>query len=98
MADLIDRAALLEEAHWIIRSDGTRVYVVHVEDVENAPAVDAVHVVRCKDCEYQHTIECPMNYEVNTFDEDDGFDSYMTANASYDDGFCWCGDRRKDEI
>lgn len=49
---LIDANALLEKAHWIIRSDGTRVFAVHAEDVENAPAVDAVEVVRCKDCEH----------------------------------------------
>ena len=42
--ELIDRDALMEEAHWIIRSDGTRVYAVHAEDVENAPVVDAVPV------------------------------------------------------
>ena len=50
--ELIDRDALMEEAHWIIRSDGTRVYAVHAEDVENAPTVDAVPVVRCKDCKH----------------------------------------------
>ena len=47
---LIDANALIKEAHWIIRSDGTRVFAVHAEDVDNAPTVDAVEVVRCKDC------------------------------------------------
>ena len=46
---LIDANALLEKAHWIIRSDGTRVFVIHAEDVDDAPTVDAVEVVhgRC---------------------------------------------------
>lgn len=38
MNDLISRKALLAEAHWIIRSDGTRLFAIHAEDVENAPA------------------------------------------------------------
>ena len=42
---LIDANALLEKAHWIIRSDGTRVFVIHAEDVDDAPTVDAVEVV-----------------------------------------------------
>ena len=42
---LIDANALLEKEHWIIRSDGTRVFVIHAEDVDDAPTVDAVEVV-----------------------------------------------------
>ena len=42
---LIDANALMEEAHWVIRSDGTRVFVIHAEDVDNAQTVDAVEVV-----------------------------------------------------
>ena len=28
--------------------------------IESAPAIDAVPVVRCKDCIKQHTLVCPM--------------------------------------
>ena len=49
---LIDANALMEEAHWVIRSDGTRVFAIHAEDVDNAPTVDAVEVVRCEDCKH----------------------------------------------
>ena len=49
---MIDANALLEKAHWIIRSDGTRVFAIHAEDVDDAPTVDAVEVVRCKDCKH----------------------------------------------
>ena len=45
MARLIYANALLEKAHWIIRSDGTRVFAIHAEDVDDAPTVDAVEVV-----------------------------------------------------
>ena len=40
MAEYIGREALIEACHWVIRSDGTRVYVCHAEDIENAPAAD----------------------------------------------------------
>ena len=31
-----------------------------IEKIENAPTVDAVEVVRCKDCRWQITAYCPM--------------------------------------
>ena len=45
MAEYIERKPLLEKCHWIIRSDGTRVYVCHAEDIETAPAADVVPVI-----------------------------------------------------
>ena len=50
---LIDANALLEKAHWIIRSDGTRVFAIHAEDVDDAPTVDAVQVVHGRWIEYR---------------------------------------------
>lgn len=74
--DLIDRDALMEEAHWIIRSDGTRVYAVHAEDVENSPTVDAVPVVRCRDCKY-HSGRIPGQPNIICFQmHEDDFCSY----------------------
>lgn len=66
------------------------------QNILDMPTIDAVEVVRCKDCQFQHTLDCPMNYEVDTYDEDDGWDSYMITNACYDDGYCWVGERRED--
>lgn len=33
-----------------------------IKALKDAPTVDAVHVVRCKDCEYRHTIDCALDY------------------------------------
>lgn len=44
MAEFIEREALIEACHWVIRSDGTRVYVCHAEDIENAPKADVAPV------------------------------------------------------
>lgn len=51
----------------------------------DAPVVDAVEVVRCKDCKYQTTGLCPMeNIEVP-----------WVGTKDYD--FCSFGERRTDE-
>ena len=44
MAEFLERDALIDACHWVIRSDGTRVYVCHAEDIENAPAADVAPV------------------------------------------------------
>lgn len=40
----IERESLIEKFHWVIRSDGTRVYVCHAEDIEAIPAADVAPV------------------------------------------------------
>ena len=49
MDDLISRQAAIDEAYAVIVDDA--VYdVVQVETLEGLPSVDAVEIVRCKDC------------------------------------------------
>ena len=56
-------------------------------DIENAPTVDAVPVVRCKDCRKWHDPhECPM-FALEAGD-------YTTADGN---GFCDYGERKYDE-
>ena len=54
--DLISRSALLKKAEMrghCLRPLVTAFHMcVDVKDIEKAPAVDAVEVVRCKDCVY----------------------------------------------
>ena len=52
--------------------------VVFADDIENAPTVDAVEVVRCRDCIGRYdTDECPMCFlsegQYYEFTRDDGF-------------------------
>lgn len=55
----------------------------------NCPTVDAVEVVRCKDCKYQCTDSCPTWYEDRmTYRDSWSLDS--------DDDFCSYGERRTD--
>ena len=62
---------------------GATFYVVGKEDIDNAPTIDAVPVVRCKDCEFMCPgYGCPvcMNWE---------------RKIVYD-GWCYMGERREE--
>lgn len=52
MDDLISREALLKERATAIEWTGKELHFVSVEDIESTPSVDAVAVVRCKDCKH----------------------------------------------
>ena len=54
--------------------------------LETAQAIDAVEVVRCKNCRKRHTWECAMDYE-----SDDGKEQYGCEN---DNDFCSWGERK----
>lgn len=60
--------------------------------IEAAPAIDAVPVVRCKDCERRCTYKCPMYHTETCFDDLDGFDDY-NVDKTDDNGFCHKGKR-----
>ena len=64
-------------------------------ELRKAPAVDAVPVVRCVDCKYRCTLDCPM-YHTETYYDDDGFDDYDVDRTDAD-GFCHLGERWEGE-
>lgn len=54
-------------------------------------AVDAVEVVRCKDCfKRNDPSRCPMCYDEWYYDDDDGSD-FIRQDNTIDDGFCHVG-------
>lgn len=52
--DLISRAALLKHKYDCYDEDGHLLYAVPTGYIVNAPTVDAVPVVRCKDCRHSY--------------------------------------------
>ena len=75
MADLIDRQAAIDEAYAVIVDDA--VYdVVQVETLEALPSVDAVEIIRCKDCKHYEEINQPYpqlfcrKHSIDTLDDD----------------------------
>ena len=59
--------------------------VVYPEAIAEAPTIDAVPVVRCKDCRWRNTIGC------------DAFVAAQSVYACEDDGFCKWAEREDDE-
>lgn len=59
--------------------------------IQDAPAIDAVSVVRCRECKYRGSeLECPMCHDEYYYDEDDGGE-YVTRDNTEDNGFCHKG-------
>lgn len=50
--------------------------------VDACPTVDAVPVVRCKDCQHRGTIYCPAVNET--------IGNWLVGYTS-DEAYCWCG-------
>lgn len=64
--------------------------------INEIPALDAVPVVRCKDCKYRCTLVCPMYHTETCLDDLDGFDDY-NVDRTDDDGFCHLGEQWEGE-
>ena len=64
------------------------------------PKVDAVEVVRCKDCKHRgDDAHCSMCFEEAIEWDDDGYTEvdYVLHDRTTDDGFCDRGERREGE-
>lgn len=85
--DLISRSALLKDNSFFMWSRQR-------DAVEDAPAVDAVEVVRCKDCNYRYQYEDwdRQSQEVIVCHE-----CRVLRKDFGDDGFCSYGERRNRE-
>lgn len=59
----------------------------------SAPAIDAVPVVRCKDCKHRGGYNCPMYHTETSLDDLDGFDDY-NLDRTDGDGFCHRGEKK----
>lgn len=66
------------------------VEVFYKDDVDNAPPVDAVEVVRCKDCWYSTVIPEEMQHVGEWLCD------YWDAEM-HEDEYCSCGKRRENE-
>ena len=89
--DLIDRNALFpNKVIKVEKNTPTAILEAVWLALMNAPTVDAVEVVRCKDCRYQGRASCPTYYE-----------DRMTYRDCWaldgDNDFCSYGERREGE-
>lgn len=97
MADLIDRAALLadiDETFVFSGRVGSEFAQIRgankiVDRIKAAPAVDAVEVVRCKDCKNRYYNEFQGEFCCEAWA--DGYDTIVRDND-----YCSYGERRTD--
>lgn len=109
MARLIDADALPVSKEYLVDEAGfgASFYVVHKSDIDNAPTVDAVEVVRCKDCVHATELDnhCELSRNLyrhcNMYRGDDTrhvWHKYKRYFKDYSlvavDGFCDCGERK----
>ena len=88
--DLISRAAAKKIVSLMICAPSVKIMAEH--SIDDIPAVDAVPVVRCKDCKFR---DVTGPYPVCGLDSADPCE--LTRNADEDDWFCADGERRDSE-
>lgn len=107
---LIDADKLHYSRIRIAHSDGTiggYNAVVMSAEIKDAPTVDAVPVVRCKDCKHRPMLEDPAGrrygFNVIAPEDEHGWEDntcpYLVDDGFYsgypnDDDFCSCGERK----
>lgn len=98
---LIDAEALKTRINFSVTITGKdnavevkRLMELYNKAIDNAPTIDAVEVVRCKDCKHRRENECPMYHEEWSVTED-GDDWLNTNDYTKDNGFCDWGERRE---
>ena len=91
--DLIDRNKLKSEFEWlksVVNESSKYEIQEHIQRIEDAPAVDAVEVVRCKDC--KNALDNPSITDKTKLACTKGV-NWRTVNT---DHFCSYGERRTD--
>ena len=89
--DLISRSALRSLAYHVTDNIiGVERCVIDWEDIEDAPAVDAVEVTRCRECKF---------YETNVEYYGGGTKDIcrFLKRQTQEDDFCSYGERRADD-
>lgn len=85
--DLIDRGALTYKADLFYQiTESWKIIpwaAVRVCEINNATSVDAVPVVRCRECWRKQTVDCPM--------------FLRGGDYAFHDGFCHLGERKEDD-
>lgn len=86
---ILDGRAALVSGEW----EGLRRQKDVIAAVEASPIVDAVPVVRCRDCIHRDTEQCPMI----RYTYDIAGDLVVTEDYTTDEGFCDLGEQEESE-
>ena len=63
--------------------------------IADTPTIDAVPVVRCRECKHRYTEDCPMYFHASYWHE--GYEEYVDDDTDHteDDYFCQEGEREE---
>ena len=86
---LIDADKILKKVHYANTLAGY-MEIVFVEEIENAPTIDAVEVVRCKDCIHAVDEETNNIYTCKHY-------PFGLGGYQYGEDFCSEGKRREED-
>lgn len=87
---LIDAYELVKKIFYVDAKDGGRGWVVSLEDLANAPVIDAVEVIRCMECRHYHNHPNGLCY-ANAEEKPNGTEGIRCVEP---DDFCSYGERR----
>ena len=100
MSNLIDRSAVINSIEDWMEDDAEDEFD-HGYDfamrramriIRYIPTVDAVSVVRCRDCKHRGGYHCPMFYEeLWSYDEDSS--KWIEYDKTVDNGYCERGEK-----
>lgn len=93
---LIDAVALKSYMDECSKESKFRVYYGYAESfIDDAPTIDAVPVVRCRECKHRSTEDCPMYFHSSYWHE--GCEEYVDDDTDHteDDYFCQEGERKE---
>ena len=64
--------------------------------IADTPTIDAVPVVRCRECKHRYTEDCPMYFHASYWHE--GYEEYVDDDTDHteDDYFCQEGERKEE--
>ena len=93
---LIDANALISYMDECSKESRFRVYYGYAKSfIDDAPTIDAVPVVRCRECKHRYTENCPMYFHDSYWHE--GYEEYVDDDTDHteDDYFCPKGERKE---
>lgn len=93
---LIDRDEIIDKS-WEVLTTFGEIRMVSVIDIEDAPTVDAVPVVRCRDCKFNLANIEDIQDSVNINDGWNACSLTELYDSVFPDDFCSKGERREEK-
>ena len=95
-ADIADVVIIYDKSNELTQVSEAREYIKRQKAfLDKFPTIDAVPVVRCRECKHRYTEDCPMYFHASYWHE--GYEEYVDDDTDHteDDYFCQEGERKE---